>query len=412
MFLEMNSWSRWQTGTILFMPPIILVTVTGHDKPGLTAGLLGVLAAADAAVIDMEQVVLQENLTLALAITVPDDTSIQKDLLYYGFETGMAVDLEVVHETKELDASKKRFVVTVLGQEMRAEALQGVTEVIAEAGGNIDRIVRLASYPVIAYEFEVIGGGQGQLRRGLMEGSSHFGLDVAVQPLKLERRAKRLVVLDVDSTLIQNEVIDLVADEAGCGSEVTAITEAAMAGEIDFAESLSKRIACFEGQDEAILERVASRMVLTPGARTFVQTLKRLGYKVAAVSGGFTFFTEKVKRRLELDHAYANTLEVIDGKLTGRVIGGIVDGPAKAAILRDIADAESIPLEQVVAVGDGANDLDMLGAAGLGIAFNAKSLVQDAADAAVNVPYLDAILFMLGIRRSEVEESQKVPARK
>jgi phosphoserine phosphatase len=185
-----------------------------------------------------------------------------------------------------------------------------------------------------------------------------------------------------------------------------------MAGEIDFEESLIRRIACFEGQDEAILDRVADRMVLTPGARTFVQTLKRLGYRVAAVSGGFTFFTEKVKRKLELDHAYANTLEVVDGKLTGRVVGGVVDGPAKAVILREIAAAESIPLEQVVAVGDGANDLDMLGAAGLGIAFNAKSVVQDAADAAVNVPYLDAILFMLGIRRSEVEESQKVPARK
>lgn len=390
----------------------ILVTVTGHDHPGITAGLLGVLAEANAEIIDMEQVVLQEKLTLALAILVPDGTSVQKDLLYYGFESDMSIDLEVVEGTKELDASKKRFVITVLGREMRAEALQGVTEVIAEAGGNIDRIARLASYPVIAYEFEVIGGGQGQLRRGLMAASTEFKLDVAVQPLKLERRAKRLVVLDVDSTLIQNEVIDLVAAEAGCGEEVAAITAAAMAGEIDFNESLKQRVACFAGQDAAILDRAAVHMELTPGTRTFIQTLRRLGYKVAAVSGGFTFFVDKVKRHLDLDHAYGNTLEVVDGKLTGRVVGDVIDGPMKATILRRIAAEEGIPLPQTVAVGDGANDLDMLGAAGLGVAFNAKTVVQDAADAAVNVPYLDAILFMLGIRRSEVEESSNTPARK
>ena len=233
-----------------------------------------------------------------------------------------------------------------------------------------------------------------------------------MQPLRLERRAKRLVVLDVDSTLIQNEVIDLVAEEAGCGPEVAAITAAAMAGEIDFDESLLQRVACFAGQDEAILVRAAEHLLLTPGTRTFIETLRRLGYKVAAVSGGFTFFVDKVKRHLDLDHAYANTLEVVDGKLTGRIVGDIIDGPGKARILERIARDEGIPLEQTVAVGDGANDLDMLGASGLGIAFNAKSVVQDAADAAVNVPYLDAILFMLGIRRSEVEENGTAPARK
>jgi phosphoserine phosphatase len=227
-------------------------------------------------------------------------------------------------------------------------------------------------------------------------------IDIAIQPDGLGRRSQRLVVLDVDSTLIQHEVIDLLAAEAGCAEQVASITERAMAGELDFEASLRARVALLEGLDEAALARALERMTLTPGAKTFVRTLRRMGFRVAIVSGGFTYFTDHLRRRLHIDHAFANKLEVVDGKLTGRVRGRVVDRRRKAELLERVARKEGIPLDQTVAVGDGANDLDMLARAGLGIAFNAKPVVADAADAALSVPYLDAILFLLGIRQSEV----------
>jgi phosphoserine phosphatase len=261
---------------------------------------------------------------------------------------------------------------------------------------------------VYAYEFRVTGAEPITLRRHLGEAAAAHRLDIALQPEGIGRRAKRLVVLDVDSTLIQDEVIELLAAEAGSLGPVRDITTRAMSGEIDFETALRERVMLLQGLDLAALERARGAMRLTPGARTFVRTLKRLGYSVGIVSGGFTHFTDRLAEELELDHAFANELEVADGRLTGRVVGPVVDRARKARLLAEFAAAEGIPLEQTVAVGDGANDLDMIAAAGLGIAFNAKPVVQQAADMTVNVPYLDAILFVLGVTRDEVERADTV----
>ena len=326
----------------------------------------------------------------------------RKELLFYGWESDIHVDFEVV-ESKSTRSSMPRFVVTVIGQSLPPRALQAVTQAIADGGGNIDRIVRLSRYPVVSYEFVIVDGDLDDIRRHLVAASAMHGIDVAVQRESLERRAKRLVMIDVDSTLIEDEVIELLAEEAGCRDEVAAITERAMAGELDFEAALRERVALLKGLSAEAIERVAGRVTLTPGARTFTRTLRRLGFRVALVSGGFTVFTDRLKDQLGIDHAYANELEVAEGRLTGRVAGEVIDRPGKADILRHVAQQEGIPLEQTVAIGDGANDLDMLAAAGLGIAFNAKPAVREVADTTLNVPYLDAILFLLGIRRDEVE---------
>jgi phosphoserine phosphatase len=381
----------------------LLVRVSGRDRPGITAGLLGVMATSDVDVYDMEQVVVRERLTLDVLIALGEDDGVLKELLFYAWENDIHLEFEVVEETSRR-ASLPRFAVTVLGQELGPARLAAVTRAIADGGGNIDRILRLSRYPVRSFEFVVVGGDQDAMREALVAAAAaEQGMDIALQPERLERRGKRLVVLDVDSTLIQDEVIDLLADEAGCVDEVRAITERAMAGELDFETSLRERARLLAGLEAAALERVRDRITLTPGARTFVRTLKRMGLKVAIVSGGFTFFTEHLAALLDLDHAAANELEVVDGELTGEVVGPVVDRAFKAEFLRRTAAHEGIAVEQTVAVGDGANDLDMLAVAGLGIAFNAKPVVRDVADTTVSVPYLDAILFLLGIRRDEVE---------
>ncbi len=380
----------------------LLVRCTGADRPGITAGLLGVLAQAGVELHDMEQVVIRQRLTLDLLVGVGEGDDVLKEVLFHGWERGLQVDFEVVEAGGE-PPPRPRFVVTVIGQELTPGALQAVTGAIAEGDGNIDRIDRLSREPVVSYEFVVVGGDADRMREALLVASSEYGVDVAVQRESLERRAKRLVVMDVDSTLIQDEVIELLAAAVGCEAEVADITARAMAGELDFAASLRERVGRLAGTPVEVLERVSEQVRLTPGARTFVRTLKRLGYAVAIVSGGFTAVTDTLAEQLGLDHAVANELEIVDGRLTGRLVGTIVDRAGKAEVLRRIAAAEHIPLEQTVAIGDGANDLDMLAAAGLGIAFNAKPIVRAQADTAVSVPYLDAILFLLGIRREEVE---------
>lgn len=385
----------------------ILVRVTGRDRPGITASLMDRLAAGGAVVYDVEQVVLRGRLTLGMVVSVPEGASTIKDLLYVGWEQGLQIDFEVVEDQPE--PPRPRSVVTVIGATIGPEAFGAAARAIADAGGNIDRIVRLSRYPVVSYELAVRGGDLDEMRARLLEASAGMPIDVAVQAEGIDRRAKRLVVLDVDSTLIQDEVIDLLAEEAGVVAEVRALTATAMAGGIEFEEALRARVAMLEGVDRASVERVWKRIRLTPGARTFVRTLHRLGMKVAVISGGFSEFTSRLRDELSLDHAYANELEWDGDRLTGRLTGKIIGRERKAEILREVAEAEGIPLEQTVAIGDGANDLDMLGAAGLGIAFNAKPAVQDAADTTLTVPYLDAILFLLGIRRDDVDPTEPIP---
>lgn len=387
----------------------LLLRVSGPDRPGITADLMDVLERSGVEVQDVEQVLVRGHLILAVALGDPGDGGAELRGVLDRLARSRDVHIELVAAPAPRSAHQLTEAVTVLGHELETPLspaeIGAVAGGINAAGGNIDRIVRLARYPVYAYEFRVTGADPTALAKHLGEAAATHRLDIALQPEGLERRAKRLVVLDVDSTLIQDEVIELLAEEAGCVEEVRAVTERAMAGELDFTTALRERVRRLEGLDAEAVERARARMRLTPGARTFVRTLKRLGYTVGIVSGGFTQFTDGLAADLGLDHAHANVLEVREGLLTGEVVGDVVDRAAKARLLRSFAELEGVPLSQTVAVGDGANDLDMLATAGLGIAFNAKPLVQEAADTTVNVPYLDAILFVLGVTRDEVEQA-------
>jgi phosphoserine phosphatase len=295
----------------------------------------------------------------------------------------------------------------VLGSPLQPDAIAAIAGRIAASGANIDRITRLASDPVTCIELDVSGAEPAPLRDALALVAADRGVDVAVQRGGLYRRAMRLIVMDVDSTLIQEEVIDLLAARAGCAAEVAKVTESAMRGELDFAASLRERTALLAGLDASVVDSVRASLRLTPGARTLIRTLQRLGYKCGIVSGGFTTVIEPLAAELGIDYVAANTLEVADGKLTGRVLDPIVDRDGKTEALRRFARAAGVPLSQTVAVGDGANDLGMITAAGLGVAFNAKPVVRDAADTALNVPYLDTILYLLGISREAVEAADQ-----
>lgn len=361
---------------------------------------MGVLTAGDADLLDVEQIVVRGRLTLDILINVPPGNTVIKDLLFYGWENDLHVDFEVVEDTPS--EFRTRSVVTVIGPEVGPEVFGAVARAIASGDGNIDRIFRLSRYPVIAYELAITDGDIDVMRRALVDVAARTPVDIAIQAEGLSRRARRLVVLDVDSTLIQNEMIDLLAEEAGVVDQVASITRQAMEGELDFEEALRQRVKLLAGLEVSSIDRVWERIVLTPGARTFVATLKKLGMTVGVVSGGFTVFTDRLQERLGLDHAEANELEISDGRLTGELVGRIVDRRRKAEILQEMCDRYGVPVEQSVAVGDGANDLDLLAAAGLGVAFNAKPVLRDAADTTLNVPYLDAALFLLGIPREDI----------
>ena len=381
---------------------VILLRVSGPDRPGLFAALLNVLTHGGARIQDVEQNVIRRQLALGIVMEVPRGQDLLKDLLLFGWEQRVTVEFDVVDPTPSVHADA--HAVTVLGRELTPEMLATTAIAIADGGGNIKRIVRLSRYPIYSYELVVEGGEADVIRHNLLSvAGANPEFDVAIQREGLARRAMRVALLDVDSTLIQDEMIDLLAAEAGCEEVCRKLTEQAMRGEIDFETSLQERVRLLAGLDEAALERVWDQVTLTPGARTFLTTLQRLGFTTAIVSGGFTRFCNRLKNDFELDYAYANTLEMVDGKLTGKLEGPIVDRGRKAEILHEIAAAEGVSPEQVVAVGDGANDIDMLTAAGLGIAFNAKPKVRQAVDTAVSVPYLDAVLFVLGVSREEVE---------
>lgn len=379
-----------------------LLRLSGSDRPGITAAVLATLDREGIVLHEMDQLVVRGNLTLDLLVEAEPDLDVAARLGPLADELGVRLEVEAAPPAATGAPAPSRAVVTVIAPRLTAGALAAITGAIAEAGANIARILRLAHRPVCAFEFRISGGDAATLRGVLLEAAASHGVDVAVQPERLERRAKRLVVLDVDSTLIRDEVIELIADEVGCGTEVAAITRRAMAGELDFEASLRARVRLLAGADVDALERAAARVRLTPGARTLVSTLRRLGYTVAVVSGGFDHVVGPIAAQLGIDHAVANRLEVADGRLTGELIGPILDRAGKARELRRIAELERIPLEQTVAIGDGANDLDMIAAAGLGVAFNAKPVVRAAADTSVNVPRLDAILFLLGIPADEI----------
>jgi phosphoserine phosphatase len=390
----------------------LLITLTGRDRPGVTSRLFGTLAEFPLTVSDVEQVVIRGRLVLGVLVSYSDGVDIGR---VWTAAERLATDLDMEIELstgrfRTMPRRRGRLHVTVLGAPLRPAAMAGIAGRIAASGANIDRIERLADTPVTCIEMDVSGADPEALRAALAVEAAERQVDVAVQPGGLHRRAKRLIVMDVDSTLIQGEVIELLAAHAGCQAEVAKVTEAAMRGELDFEGSLRERVALLAGLDAAAIDEVRREVKLAAGARTMVRTLKRLDYKFAIVSGGFTQVTDALAADLGIDYAAANTLEIENGKLTGRVIGPVIDRAGKAAALERFAREAGIPISQTVAIGDGANDLDMLQAAGLGIAYNAKPVVRQAADTAVNVPYLDTILFLLGISREEVEAADAADA--
>jgi phosphoserine phosphatase len=384
-------------------PETLLLTVSGKDRPGVTSAIFATLTRAGVEVLDIEQIVLRRRLILGILVTAPRDWKRLRDSVEAtATSLGMSVDID--RGTGDNRGRREgRSHVTVIGAPLRAAAMAAIAGRIADSGANIDRIERMARYPVTAIDLHVSGAHPERLRALLALEAAAQGVDVAVQPASLLRRAMRLIVMDVDSTLIQGEVIELLAAYSGHADEVAQVTERAMRGELDFEASLRARVALLEGVPSTALDEVYDALVLAPGARTLVRTLRRLGYRFALVSGGFSQITDRLADDLGIHYARANELEIVDGTITGRILGDVVDRAGKAAAARYFAEQVGVPLESVVAIGDGANDLDMLEVAGLGIAYNAKALVQEAADTTVNVPYLDAIMYLLGISREEIE---------
>jgi phosphoserine phosphatase len=385
----------------------LLVTLTGRDRPGVTARLFSVLARHELDVIDAEQVVIRGRLVLGVLLGcpgLPDLTSIHRAVSSVAADLGLEAEITAgTAGTADEPQRRGQLYVTVLGRPLTPAAVAAIAGQIAAGGANIDRIGRLAHRPVTCIELDVSGADPAALRAALTREATRQRVDVAVQPGGLHRRAMRLVVMDVDSTLVQDEVIDLLAARAGCAEQVAKLTAAAMGGQLDFATALRERVALLAGLDQRVLEEVRAELRLAPGARTLIRTLRRLGYRCGIVSGGFVQVIEPLAAELGVDYVAANTLEIRSGALTGRLAGPVVDRAGKADALRRFAGQAGVPVSQAVAVGDGANDLDMIAAAGLGVAFNAKQVVKDAADAAVSVPYLDSILYLLGISREDVE---------
>ncbi|MBV9140844.1 MAG: phosphoserine phosphatase SerB [Pseudonocardiales bacterium] len=389
----------------------LLVTVTGRDKPGVVSVIFSALTKHRVEILDIEQVVIQGRIILGVLVaTTADPEDLQEAAEQATASLGMQVEVEVGAEAVGASARGSTHVVLVLGRPVTARAFTETTRALAALNINIDAIRRVADYPVTGLELLVSvprngdpGAADAALRATLVALAARSGLDLAVERVGIARRAKRLVVFDVDSTLVQGEVIEILAEHAGCGAEVRAVTEAAMRGELDFTQSLRRRVALLAGLPARVLTEVATAVELTPGARTTVRTLKRLGFRCGAVSGGFTQIVRPVSDELGLDFYVANVLEIHRGKLTGCLIGSVVDRSGKAAALRRAAEHFGVPLAQCVAVGDGANDIDMLTTAGLGIAFNAKPALREVADAAITQPFLDVVLFVLGVTRDEVE---------
>jgi phosphoserine phosphatase len=389
-----------------------LILISGVDAPGVTQALFAALEPFSITILDIEQVVIRGRLILTTLISLDPAhaRAIETDLIEATTKLGLDLAIDFSDQPKG-EPKNSNLHIIVLSESLRPAGIGALASKIAQQGGNIDRIHRTASYPLTAIEFEVSLNLNDEklkiVQRELAEIAQNFGIDIAVEQSGLARRAKRIVLLDMDSTLIQQEVIDLLAEKCGVGKEVAAITESAMRGELDFVASLTTRVKLLAGADADVIQSVKAGITLTPGARTLIRTLHKLGHKVGVVSGGFLDVIEPLLQELEIDFYRANRLEIVDGKLTGNLIGSIIDRTAKAEALREFAAAETVNLAQTIAIGDGANDLEMLEIAGLGIAFNAKPAVRAAADSSINSPYLDSVLYLMGITRSEIEDADR-----
>ena len=384
-----------------------VVILSGMDRPGITQALFEQLAALEIrhAISDMEQVVIHGHLILTLALEIAPENreSVLTSLAEYSASRGLELRAqEGDHQQIERSASDSTVHITVMGRQLSARPLGRVAAIVSAAGGNIERIFRIAHYPVTAIELLVSNVAVDAIKTSLAEVANSTEVDIGVQAGGLQRRAKKLVVLDVDSTLIQQEVIELLANHAGVGERVKEITDRAMNGEIDFRQALQERVGLLAGLPISIIDQVRSEITLTPGARTLIRTLKKLHHKVGIVSGGFAEVITPIAQELGIDFIAANHLEISDGKLTGKTKGQIVDRAGKAEALRQFAQLADVDLADTVAIGDGANDLDMIALAGLGIAFNAKPVVRASADTSVNTPYLDSVLYLLGIPLNEI----------
>jgi len=395
----MDKQSAYYTGLIL---------VSGEDSPGITEALFSTLSPFSLTIIDVEQVVIRSRLILTILISLDraHASAIENDLNEKAESLDLDIAIAFSEQKSESIAAKTGLThVVILSQDLKPAALADIASAIAGVSGNIERIQRTASYPVTAIECVVSGAPTVTLNSALTPLASQHSVDIAVSPGGLMRWAKKLVLMDVDSTLIAQEVIELLGAKAGVQTQVKEITDRAMAGEIDFEASLRERVALLKGLPESVIDEVRNEISLTPGAKTLVSTLQKLGHTVAVVSGGFINVIEPLLTSLNISLYRANTLEIVEGLLTGQVQGPVIDRAAKATALKDFAKQEGVDLEQTVAIGDGANDLDMIALAGLGIAFNAKPAVRAAADSALSAPYLDSVLYLLGITREDVEES-------
>lgn len=400
---------------------IILITISGTDKPGVTATLTEILAKNNAVILDIGQADIHNNLSLGILFqsTSVDSGNIMKDVLFKGYELGVNIRFNPITEedySKWVSLQgKNRYIITILGRKLTAKQIAGVTRVVAEQGMNIDDIKRLTGRipldesertPKASVEFSVRGTpvNKEQMKSDFMLLSSELEMDISFQEESMYRRMRRLICFDMDSTLIRAEVIDELAERAGVGSEVKKITEAAMRGEIDFNESFRLRCALLKGLKASVMQEIAENLPITEGADRLMRILKKIGFKIAILSGGFTYFGNYLKQKYNIDYVYANELEIVDGELTGNYIGDIVDGKRKAELLRLIAQVENVDIRQTVAVGDGANDLPMISIAGLGIAFHAKPKVKENAKQSISTIGLDGVLYFLGYKDSYLDE--------